>query len=550
MTSNRQLALRGSDWVADETQAPFRVGQVVAALRRQGYDVSTWDISRGLVSLARTGHLAKVGTTVGIKSGGTSLYWPTQRGAPPPATGGDTGVGARVVDAVRRLSHLNPERGLSTREVLDALVENREAPTMCTDGRRVDFGQVYAILRNLERRKRPLISRRTDHRGHVTWWWCEQPEGACDRMSPSMARTRSLAEGEQLRLALEAAAGHHGVPVIPVSAVLSAAPGERDEIQRSLRRAISQTQRAGGSASACHGHEMRLPAVHVVGWVGGACMVTASINPGAKVVLSSMRAFRLLRTLKQQQRLARRMIVRGHTGRRLMEEHQAVMAVRAGQLADVLRITGHHGTPMWRQRIQEHLGIAEQLLAVNRGCADQVNNSTAVQWVSAEHLRHLLLRLVGPRAPTTVLLRRLLDHGPVWRSWLGDGWLSPRTGARVTSTLSGREPLVWERTGALLYAGVRLGGPSTRAHLRVIAKSIGEARPAPDWLADQGGDPEWALVASTLCAIDPTVPPIPLPSPDLTVTLNDRQWVIDTAREIEAAEAGQQRSNKGGPWWW
>ncbi len=82
---------------------------------------------------------------------------------------------------------------------------------------------------------------------------------------------------------------------------------------------------------------------------------------------------------------------------------------------------------------------------------------------SAELLHHVLCELVGPHLPGSVLLRRRLRTSPTWREWA-------RTPCPLTSPElqrdAGREPVLWARTEALLWLGLRFGGPHTRLALR------------------------------------------------------------------------------------
>jgi hypothetical protein len=91
---------------------------------------------------------------------------------------------------------------------------------------------------------------------------------------------------------------------------------------------------------------------------------------------------------------------------------------------------------------------------------------------------HLFRASLGPRLPSAVSLRRCLSASHVWRRYVHDSAGGPTARVVLSRPIGqGREAVMWEETGALMFLGVRYGGLRTRALLRTASRLIGEGRP-------------------------------------------------------------------------
>jgi len=177
-------------------RAAVRPGEVHGAMQKAGEVVDTGTVTRALDSLARTGDLRVDGLVFGLRSGGRRLYWPAgwaaARGTPQTSP----------MDQIHAMIRQHPLWGrgapFRARELVAYAEKASDLPRAGSRGSRakaveravasMSWSTVFRSLRNLERRRCPLIRRTTDERGQVRWMLLGasgEPHATADHLIPA-----------------------------------------------------------------------------------------------------------------------------------------------------------------------------------------------------------------------------------------------------------------------------------------------------------------------------------------------------------------------------
>lgn len=472
--SLRRIVLDAVERAVDGVGRPLRFSEIADVLATSTGITNRRRVYGALDSLSRTGELSVVAKTYGLRSGGTRLYWPSSRAtsashAPAPRSLGQL-IEARIA--------LIADAASGEFSVTSLLTELQQEASRL--GLELTWAATYAVLRNLERRRAPLVIRKTDSNGHVRWRWLGDAAGRRTDGTPLRCFKREshagrLAPSKTLRdaaIAVEAATGHHA---FTIRELLEYAPEHRrDAIRAEVRRAIDHAQRHPNEEQSAERREHC--SIRVRGWFGNDCYIElGGVRVDGAGTLTALRIGLLTEVLRRQWKASARLLLKWSGFELLAQAHYQQLARRKRVLNVAIKsFESRFPFSTRREGIRDDSEVLEALVLCRGVCTSPMwpHSNSGLRWASAEAVRTRLGALVGPTLPSLVLVRRTLRESAVWRRWSKHGHWGPNA--------AGREPLVWDFAGALLLFGRRLGGPRTRAILGVAERLVGQARPSPE----------------------------------------------------------------------
>lgn len=545
--SFRQVVLAVVEHMIDRLGAPLQFREIAQAVVGQKRTASSRQIYGALDSLTRTGQLSIAGRRYGLRSGGTRLYWPTSRKGPIPVVRAPATLAELVIGCISSEGSEGERTGaLSVGSLMILMAKMRgEAPIEIT------WQRTYAVLRNLERRRSPLVVRNTDRNGHVLWSWLgpaesRRADGNSLRFDKGAARERRTTLSTALRAAGKAVETARGQKSFPIRELLEFAPEcHRDAIRSEVRQAIDYAQRhpAGGESITRH----QAVAIRVRGWFNNDCYIELG---GERVdsagTLPALRIGHLVEVLQTQWKASERLLLHWKGFEQLARLHYEELFRRRRAISTAIR--AFEGRFPISTRLEEIHGASERLQGFARhGRTHQLSSlpsqADGVQWASAEALRTRLCLLLGPNVPSAVLLRRMLRASAVWRRWSRKGHWG--------LDAAGREPIVWDSEGAILFLGGKFGGRRTRAVLRVAERLLGQGRPSPEVLLDcvrQRSDAAALLAYYAVCERGANYEQF-LDYAD-AYWRDAAEWLSWSARTIRAQNGPDARPGMGSPFPW
>lgn len=502
--SARRLVLAALTACVCARRAPVRVGDVTMWLLRaegpdgetsgmsgtgdggarpaEGAPLTSRDVMRALDSLARTGHATICAMSFGIRSGGRRLYVPVGWEAPAEGACVPGPLIATVERALRDHAQWRDGASFSARDMAAYLADAALGARASRATPPAAWQEVYHSLRNLERRKAPLVTRVTDARRRVSW---RRSAAAPEAPEAAVAPPASDAEVARLGTLVESEIARFGCHAVEAEALIASVcdGAARERLRRALRAAADRVGRrrradrrrrgrdvAPGWAAEAAGEPTRgdqtrvdqtLATVVPLAWLGGRLLVTTNRwEREGHADVHARRAIRLVDAAHHT--LAGRAVgaravgpagpagcagvgPRSHPGdpiRALCSRLDArSWAARLAAVDASLRAAearARAGSP-WNARLAEArtaLATLQRVAATHAGAApaprpsrerllrplapsDGAGRADVLHWVDAEWLAAVLRILLGPRAPGSVALRRALTASPVWRAWWG-----------------------------------------------------------------------------------------------------------------------------------
>lgn len=430
------------------TQHPQRIGDIRIACAQADKDralrLRPRAIERLLDERARTGKALILGLVAGLRSGGRRLYWPKE--SEPPSR--DIPAPAHIEMTLRSL-RAHPQWATGEPFHVRALVD-----WLHIHGTSVPWNAVYTALRNLARRKQPVVHARHEAHGRTLWV-----------LLPTTPRPRArLASSVRAPELLAAQVERSGCPAVLLRDLLAPLrPWDRAELRRILHHRDPARMRACDD-----GGEVEY--VYVGRLQGSPVLACATSLDAARAALSAKFATLTLRTIRRRLRLAD---LSGKTLYALSVRER--LNTWIPELRTILRVAQTHAHGEWAMRLTAHVeycaALSERVVSLRDEAPPSPRCLGLAQWSWRTTASTADMLQTFPGVP-----RSRQAFRPLLTRW----HVLHRESALARNQHHHGDMVCWDTLDTYLGAYARLGTPPEKVVAQACLRVLGIGRPDLD----------------------------------------------------------------------